>query len=73
MKAMLAQLSPNEENSLRRIGADGVAVLDPRHGRRLVHLELIEWRDRGWRLTDVGRRRYDALLAPSLRSPSRHA
>jgi hypothetical protein len=68
MKAMLAQLSPNEENSLRRIGADGVSVLDPRHGRRLLHLELIEWRDRGWRLTAVGRKRYDTLFTPSQKS-----
>jgi hypothetical protein len=62
MKAMHAQLSPNEENSLRRIGFDGTLVLDPKHGRRLLHLELIEWSGHGWRLTAVGRRRYNTLV-----------
>lgn len=64
MRGMLAQLSPHEENALRKIGVGGREPLDPAHVRRLAQLELVEWDGRCWRLTEVGNRRYDSLMHP---------
>lgn len=61
MKASHAPLSPHEENTLRRIGfhsGEGLTV----YLRRLLHLELVEWSGWTWRLTALGRRRYEGLV-----------
>ncbi|HET9395814.1 MAG TPA: hypothetical protein VFO36_07130 [Nitrospiraceae bacterium] len=62
MRGLLAQLSPHEENTLRRIGFGPNEALDATHLRRLLQLELIEWTGWAWCLTSVGRRRYDLLV-----------
>lgn len=62
MRSMLAPLSPNEEATLRRIDFGTEGELDARCVRRLLLLELIEWSGWTWRLTAVGRRRYEVLV-----------
>lgn len=47
MRGMLAPLSPNEENTFRRIHFGTEGDVAPLHVRRLQQLELIEWRDGG--------------------------
>lgn len=65
MRGMLAPLSPNEESALRRIGFGTEGSLDTIHIRRLLQLDLIEWGGWNWRLTTLGRLRYDSLIAES--------
>ena len=62
MRGMIAPLSLNEETTLRRVGFGTEGDLDPRHVRRLLQLELIEWNGWTWRLTSLGRRRYDSVV-----------
>ena len=62
MRGLLAPLSPHEEAALRKIGFGGDDPLEPSRLRRLLQLELIEWDGASWRLTAVGRRRYDGLV-----------
>jgi hypothetical protein len=63
MRGMLAPLSPHEESALRRIGLGSSEALAAEHVRRLLQLELVEWSGWNWRLTELGRRRYDSLVA----------
>ena len=62
MRGLLAPLSLNEETTLRRVGFGTEGDLDPLHVRRLLRLELIEWSGWNWRLTSLGRLRYDSLV-----------
>ena len=62
MRGMLALLSTHEEAALRKIGFGGDDPLEPAHLRRLLQLELIKPVGASWRLTSVGRRRYDLLV-----------
>lgn len=62
MRGMLAPLSPHEEGALRKIGFGSEDRLEPAHARRLLQLELVEWAGHTWRLTPVGRRRYETLV-----------
>jgi hypothetical protein len=59
---MLAPLSTHEEATLRKVGFGSADSLDPAHVRRLLQLELIEWAGHCWRLTAVGRQRYESLV-----------
>jgi hypothetical protein len=63
MKGMLAPLSPHEETALRKIAVDSDNLVDPAHARRLHQLELVEKDGSSWRLTAIGRRRHDLLMA----------
>ena len=63
MRGMLAQLSPNEEGTLRRVGFGAEAPLEHNHVRHLLQLDLIEWSGWTWRLTALGRQRYASLVA----------
>lgn len=69
MRSMLAPLSPHEEAALRKIGFGTSDPLEPEHVRRLLQLELVEWSGNGWRLTPVGRQRYEGLVV-DLAGPS---
>lgn len=69
MRSLLAPLSPNEENTLRRVGFGTEGHLDASHLRRLLQLELIEWSGWNWQLTAVGRLRYDGLVSGDDRPP----
>jgi hypothetical protein len=62
MKSLLAPLSRAEESALRKIGFGASDPIEPAHLRRLLQLELIEWTGYAWRLTAVGRRRYETLV-----------
>jgi hypothetical protein len=62
MRSLLAPLSTHEETTLRKIGFGSADPLDPAHVRRLLQLELIEWAGHRWRLTAVGRQRYEGLV-----------
>jgi hypothetical protein len=62
MRGMLAPLSTHEEATLRKIGFGSADPLEPAHVRRLLQLELIEWAGHRWRLTVVGRQRYEGLV-----------
>ena len=62
MRGMLAPLSTHEEATLRKIGFGSADPLEPAHVRRLLQLELIEWAGHRWRLTVVGRQRYESLV-----------
>jgi hypothetical protein len=62
MRGMLAQLSPSEEGTLLRIGFGADGDLDQAHLRRLLQLDLVEWSGWAWRLTTLGRRRYEGLV-----------
>jgi hypothetical protein len=70
----LTPLSPQQEIALRRI-AHGSLISDDQVASKLLELALIERASRGWRLTPLGRLRYDALpKAPLLTRPrSLHA
>jgi hypothetical protein len=59
---MLAPLSPHEEAALRKAGFGGNDPLEPAHLRRLLKLDLIEPAGASWRLTSIGRRRYQLLV-----------
>ena len=67
MRGMLAQLSPHEEITLRRIalGFGERERLSHRHVERLEHLELIEEGDGLLRLTAIGLQRYAGLERPT--------
>jgi hypothetical protein len=67
MRGMLAPLSTHEEAALRKIGFGNSDPLAPAHLRRLLHLELVEWAGHTWRLTHVGRRRYESLVVEVVR------
>jgi hypothetical protein len=67
MRGMLAPLSAHEEAALRKIASGDADPLAPAHLRRLLHLGLIEWAGYTWRLTPVGRRRYETLVIEGLR------
>jgi len=62
MRSMLAPLSAHEEAALRKIGFGSSDALEPAHVRRLLQLELVKWSGQGWRLTPVGRQRYECLV-----------
>ena len=62
MRSMLAPLSTHEETTLRKIGFGSAEPVEPAHVRRLLQLELIEWAGYRWRLTVVGRQRYESLV-----------
>lgn len=62
MRGMFAPLSPHEEAALRKVGFGGNDPLEPAHSRRLLVLGLIEWAGASWRLTSIGRRRYQLLV-----------
>lgn len=67
MRGMLAQLSPHEEITLRRIalGFGSRDRLSPRYVERLEQLQLIEESDGLLRLTEVGLQRYAGLERPT--------
>ena len=67
MRSMLAPLSPNEEATLRRIGFGTGGELDARYVQHLLQLELIQWSGWTWRLTAVGRQRYERLALDLVR------
>ena len=62
-RGLLAQLSPQEEVTLRRValGIANPADLPPQHVERLKFLLLIEKFSAGLRLTPTGKKRYLAL------------
>jgi hypothetical protein len=62
MRGLFAPLSLKEETTFRRIGFGTEGELDLALVRRLLHLELIEWSGANWRLTSLGRRRYELLV-----------
>jgi hypothetical protein len=62
MRGMLAPLSAHEEAALRKVGFGSGDSVEPVHLRRLLQLELVEWTGHAWRLTPVGRRRYETLV-----------
>jgi hypothetical protein len=68
MRGLFAPLSLKEETTFRRIGFGTEGELDPALVRRLLHLELIEWSGTNWRLTSLGRRRYELLVQESNRT-----
>jgi hypothetical protein len=70
MRGMLAPLSTHEEATLRKIGFGNSELLEPAHVRRLLQLELIEWAGHRWRLTAVGRRRYESLVTDMGQRPA---
>ena len=70
MRGLLAPLSTHEETTLRKIGFGSADPLDPAHVRRLLQLELIEWTGHRWRLTAVGRRRYESLVSDMGQRPA---
>jgi len=67
MKDLLAPLSSNEEITLRRVAMGPLSQhkLPTEHLKRLEQLKLIEARRGGYRLTPLGRHRYDALPRPA--------
>lgn len=68
-QGLLAQLSPNEEVTLRRIAfAVGGERLPNKHVRHLERLNLIERFSASWRLTALGRQRYESLRKPPLQT-----
>jgi len=58
-RGLRAQLSPNEENALRKIGAGSAdqAQILVDHLLQLVALQLIEKREGSWKLTATGEMR----------------
>ena len=67
MKGLLAPLSSNEEVTLRRVamGPTSQHKLPAEHLKRLEQLKLVEANRGGYRLTPLGRQRYDALPRPA--------
>jgi predicted transcriptional regulator len=63
MRGLLAPLSSNEEVTLRRVavGSTSTHKLAAEHLKRLEQLKLIEAAMGGYRLTPLGRQRYNAL------------
>ena len=69
MRGLLIPLSPEQEIVLRRI-AHGSQIVDSRIVAKLRQLALIERTSSGYRLSPLGRLRYDALpKAPLLTRP----
>lgn len=68
MRGLLAPLSTHEEAALRKVGFGSADSLEPAHVRRLLQLELIERVGCAWRLTPLGRRRYDALVCETVQT-----
>lgn len=66
MKGLLAPLSSNEEVTLRRVAMGTLSQheLPEAHLKHLEHLKLIEANRGGYRLTPLGRQRYNALPRP---------
>jgi len=62
---MLAPLSTHEEAALRKIGFGSDDPLEPSHVRHLLQLELIAWHGGRWKVTELGRRRFDTLANPA--------
>jgi hypothetical protein len=56
-RGLRAQLSPNEENALRKIAAGETDHIQLSHLAQLAALQLIEARDDSWQLTEIGRSR----------------
>ena len=56
-RGLRAQLSPNEENALRKIAVGVTDQILAIHLVQLVALQLIEARNGTWRLTEMGRAR----------------
>lgn len=69
MRGLLAQLSPNEETALLKVGIGNHEPLPPEHVRRLLQLDLIEWSGRQWTLTTTGQSRYDAITSNEVAKP----
>jgi hypothetical protein len=67
MRGLLAPLSSNEEVTLRRVAMESTSThkLAAEHLKRLEQLKLIEAAMRGYRLTPLGRHRYNALPRPA--------
>ncbi len=69
-RGLRAQLSPNEENALRKIAAGVTDQIPAVHLVQLVSLQLIEARDGTWKLTAIGeartRRSMTIRIDPSL-------
>ena len=67
MRGLLAPLSSNEEVTLRRVamGAISTHTLPTGHLKRLEQLKLIEATRGAYRLTPLGRQRYNALPRPA--------
>lgn len=63
MRGLLAPLSSNEEVALRRV-ATGSTRLPAQHLKHLEQLKLIEASKGGYRLTPLGRQRYNGLPRP---------
>jgi len=59
-RGLRAQLSPKEENALRKIAAGVTDKILAIYLMQLVALQLIEARDGAWRLTEMGRARMAA-------------
>ena len=70
MRGMLAPLSTHEETALCKIGFGIAEPLEHAHVRRLLQLALIEWDGHSWRLTAVGRQRYERLVTESGQPPA---
>lgn len=68
MRGMLVALSPHEEAALRKIRFGNSGPLEPAHVRRLQQLQLIERDGETWRLTPIGRQRYENLTVDGARS-----
>jgi hypothetical protein len=66
MRSLLAQLSPNEENTLRRIARGTHGPLED-HVAKLKRLALVEEINGALRLTDVGIQRHANLDRPEKR------
>ena len=56
-RGLRAQLSPNEENALRKIAVGVTDQILAVHLGRLAALQLIEERDGTWKLTAMGEER----------------
>lgn len=67
MRGLLAPLSSSEEVTLRRVAMGSTAQhkLPTEHLKRLEELKLIEAIRGGYRLTPLGRQRYNALPRPA--------
>ena len=66
MRGLSAPLSPNEEVTLRRVarGPPALDNLPEKHLTRLEFLKLIEANHGGYKLTPLGRQRYEGLPRP---------
>ena len=65
MRGLLAQLSPHEETTLRRVALGFGDAAPSMHIKQLEKLALIERRRSEWRLTPLGEKRYEQLERPA--------